>query len=133
MAGDDRPRAPPSGANPSNLAQTAIVSEDDVLHVRTLPDFGGRMGARDCELLLTYLTAPYIRIPLVLEFFAEQARITCLAMPELQNVIDACLFEPSLYQSELDALSPPHTVPVKNRASLASRALCPPPPPRPPR
>jgi len=119
---DDRPRAPPSGANPSNLANQPIVSEDDVLHVKTLPDFGGRLGARDCELLLTYLTAPYIRIPLVLEFFAEQSRITALASPELQGVIDACLFEPSLYQSEIDAQSPPDTVPVKNRSSLATPA-----------
>ena len=69
--GKSKPRAPPSGANPSNLVKGTVHTEDDVLHIRNLPDFGGRLRARDCELLVQYLTVPYLRIPLVLQFFAE--------------------------------------------------------------
>jgi hypothetical protein len=35
--GVEKPRAPPSGADPSVLCGTAIATEDDVLHVRYLP------------------------------------------------------------------------------------------------
>lgn len=38
------PRAPPSGANPSALVGEKIEDEDDVLHIRYLPDFGGTLG-----------------------------------------------------------------------------------------
>ena len=36
-----RPRLPPSAADPSHLAGAPLASEDDVLHLRHLPDFGG--------------------------------------------------------------------------------------------
>jgi hypothetical protein len=41
--GAEKPRAPPSGADPSVLCGTAIATEDDVLHVRYLP---GKCSAR---------------------------------------------------------------------------------------
>jgi hypothetical protein len=46
FSSDDYPRAPPSGADPSMLCGTRIVTEDDVLHVRHLPDFEGRLNGR---------------------------------------------------------------------------------------
>ena len=57
------PRVSPSLANPSYLLGTPISNEEDVLHVKNLPDFNGRISSRNCELLAQYLTAPYIRIP----------------------------------------------------------------------
>ena len=39
------------------------------LHLRRLPDFDGRLRPHGIELLLQYLTVPYLRIPLVLDFF----------------------------------------------------------------
>jgi hypothetical protein len=71
-------RAPPSGANPSNLVDKTIDTEDDVLFVQNLPDFGDRLRARDSELLLSYLTAPYLRIPLVVQFFADPVKMQAL-------------------------------------------------------
>lgn len=53
-----RLRAPPSGADPSLLAGEPIETEDDVLHVRALPTFGGVLRGHECELLLQYLTVP---------------------------------------------------------------------------
>lgn len=43
--------------------------------MQSLPDFGDRLRARDCELMLQYLTVPYIRIPLVIKFFADPVRM----------------------------------------------------------
>jgi hypothetical protein len=100
FSSSNHPRVQPSGGDPSNLAESLIETEDDVLHVRHLPDFDGRLSARQSELLLQYLTVPYMRIPLVLQFFADQMRLTTLASEELQGALDACLFEPALWQSE---------------------------------
>ena len=54
-------RCPPSGANPTDLAGHPVNKEDDVLYIKKLPDFDGRINESDSELLITYLTAPYIR------------------------------------------------------------------------
>ena len=77
-----------------------VQTEDDILHVTKLPDFGGRLRAEHCELLLQYLTAPYLRIPLVLRFFAEQDKTSCLANNDLQEMLDCVLFEPGDWQRE---------------------------------
>ena len=113
------PRLPPSAANASTLAGQDIATEDDVLHVRHLPDFGGTLRAADSELLLTYLLAPYLRVPLLMRFFAEPAHTQALAQAELQDVLDAALFEPGGWQP--DAPKPmPETVPAPDRACLAT-------------
>jgi len=53
--GVEKPRAPPSGADPSVLCGTRIATEDDVLHVRYLPgnkvgssSFGQQLGNGQC-------------------------------------------------------------------------------------
>ncbi|CAM9743421.1 unnamed protein product, partial [Sphacelaria rigidula] len=45
------------------------------LLLQSLPDFGDRLRAHDCELLLQYLTVPYLRIPLVIKFFSDPVRM----------------------------------------------------------
>ncbi|KAJ1454760.1 hypothetical protein M885DRAFT_521375, partial [Pelagophyceae sp. CCMP2097] len=96
--------APPqhseSGADASKLAggkTGAISDEADVLFLEALPTFGGALGARDAELVLSYLTAPYVRIPLLLQLFSSAARFAALAAPELQRVLDSAIFEPGPY------------------------------------
>jgi len=91
-------RAPASGADPSALCGKKIRCEDDVLHVKPLPDFGERLSQRDSELLVSYLTTPYLRIPLVLWFFATPDRIYALGAKELQHVVDCVVFEPAMWQ-----------------------------------
>lgn len=54
------PRVQPSGGDPSNLVQKDVGTEDDMLHIRHLPDFDSKISARQCELLLQYLTVPYL-------------------------------------------------------------------------
>ncbi len=112
-------RAPASGADPSALCGKKIRSEDDVLHVVPLPTFDGRLSQRDSELLISYLTVPYLRIPLVLWFFACPERIYALGVKELQAVVDGCLFEPSLWQEDRPKVEPT-TVPAPDRQHLAT-------------
>lgn len=52
---------------PNPFPLSLLCPTDDVLHIRQLPTFDGRISARQCELLLQYLTVPYLRIPLVLQ------------------------------------------------------------------
>ena len=114
-----KPRKPPSGGDPSNLVDEDVKTEEDILHVRHLPNFDGRLAGRNSELLLQYLTAPYLRIPLVMQFFSDQMRITALASDELQVVLDACLFEPGQWQRDQEK-SLPETVPAATRDHLAT-------------
>lgn len=94
------PRSLPSQANPSILLGERVDTEDDILHIMKLPDFDGTLGAKDCELMLQYLTAPYLRIPLLLTFFSNEVRLKALRNVSLQEVLDAALFEPSQWQEE---------------------------------
>ena len=79
----------------------AIETEEDVLHVPTseLPTFDGALGARDAEVLLQTLTAPLLRIPLLLGFFAEPHRFGALGRPCIQRVLDGALFEPAAWRA----------------------------------
>ena len=80
----------PSTATPSFfLPSPAVKTEDDIIYRPNLPDFADRYGQvlsqRDSELLLSYLTAPYIRLPLVLTFFSTEDRIHKLRSKKLRQ------------------------------------------------
>lgn len=112
-----RPRVMQSNADPSLLVGETIKSEEDVLHIEKLPDFDGELTPRYCELLIQYLTVPYLRIPLVIRFFADEARIKSLRHPKLQSIVDSCLFEPAEWQ-ENDTRPIPSVVPELERQHL---------------
>ena len=116
--GPKKLRALPSQANPTVIVGERIENEDDVLHIRDLPTFDNTLGARDCELLLQYLTAPYIRIPLLLNFFSVESRLQALRNTELQEVLDAAIFEPGQFKPNDDKLEIPLNVPAVNRNHL---------------
>ncbi|CAM9179352.1 unnamed protein product, partial [Ectocarpus fasciculatus] len=115
------PRASPSKANPSVLAGERVDDEDDVLHLKILPNFDESMGSRDVEHLLQYLTAPYLRIPLLLKFFSNESRLKSLRVQELQDVLDSALFEPGRWQEEYNK-DTPQTVPSHDREHLSTPA-----------
>lgn len=60
---------------------------------------GQILGQRDSELLISFLTVPYIRLPLVLTFFASDDRVHKLQSLKLRNILDSLLFEPGRYLS----------------------------------
>ena len=68
-----------------------------MLHITSLPDFDTTLRQRDSELLLSYLTVPYLRIPLVLEFFTTEDRVHALKDATLQKLLNSVLFEPGKY------------------------------------
>ena len=80
-----------SRADPNEYTRpTRVEGEDDLLHMWDLPDFGDKdienasakaLGQHDAELLLSYLTVPYLRVPLVVSFFASEDRIHLLQVP----------------------------------------------------
>ena len=123
----DKPRAPPSSADPTALLRAElggdvkVESEEDVLHLRTLPTFDGALRPRECELLLQYLTVPYLRVPLLLRFFSSASHVHALGNPKLQAALDAALFEPGLWQAEAHK-QPPQQIPAPSRAHLATPA-----------
>jgi hypothetical protein len=62
------------------------VTEDDVIHKQIVHDFDATLTQEDAERLLSYLTAPYLRLPLVLSFFAEE-RLGALFNRQLQAIL----------------------------------------------
>ena len=115
-------RAGPSGADPSALAGEHVDNEEDVLHVKDMPSFNGKLSASAAELLISYLTAPYLRIPLILNFFASPEHIHALGQERLQTVVDGALFEPGLWQSATTEKTIPMAVPTSDRTLFATPA-----------
>ena len=71
------------------------------LSVSELPTFGNVLKPADSERFLSFLTAPYVRIPLILDFFAngDPGRLSALRAKSLQLIVDAALFEPGRWRS----------------------------------
>jgi len=138
--GRNKPRAPLSGADPSLFLghdKPKDISEDEILALPTASllqllqddtpaaaqarpsrtrwerraDEKAPLPARDAELMLSYLTAPYLRIPLLLTFFADPQRIGALAHPKIQALLEAALFEPGAWQPAAVRPLPTHIPP----------------------
>ena len=110
----------PSPAVPGLLTTPhPAETEDDVLHIKTLPTFDDSLGQRDSELFLSYLTVPYMRLPLCLTFFATEDRIHALRSEKLREVLDSVLFEPGSYLA-VGAATLPTLVPCNNPHLLAT-------------
>ena len=77
------------------------------------------LSSRDAELVLTYLTAPYLRIPLVLKLLSDQTRVRSLTNSELQGVLDSCLFEPGQWR-EPGPIPLPTEIPPRTRVHLST-------------
>ena len=117
-------RRSPSLASAAHLlggSASDTLTEDDVLHVREMPNFGNRLRARDAELLLQYLLVPYLRIPLLVRFLADRGRLQALMAPQLQAVLDAAVFEPGPWRSPA-SLGVTEVVPCTDRTTLATPA-----------
>ena len=126
----------PSTATPSFYAPPpAIKTEDDAIYRANLPAFDavgpGRKGAlessqlsqlgqRDSELLISFLTVPYLRLPLVLNFFATDDRVHKLALPRLRDILDSVVFEPGRHLAMSHSDVEPAMVPTAHKELLAS-------------
>jgi len=97
-----------------------VKTEDDILHLRNLPTFDDSLTASDSELLLSFLTEPYLRIPLVMSFFATEDRIHSLKQPQLRNLLDAVLWEPGKFNSVEQSKEVPVEVPTSKPELLST-------------
>ena len=112
-------KATPSPADPSFLCGTEIQTETDVLYapLQTI----GSLNPQDTEVLVTVMTAPYVRLPLVLGFF-DRTRVGALRDPQLQRMLEAVLFEPGPWRPETGGPPNPTRIPAPNRDHLATPA-----------
>jgi hypothetical protein len=62
------------------------VTEEDILFAKTLPNFDDTLSEEDAERLCSYLTVPYLRIPLLLDFFAN-GRVGHLFNSDLRDLL----------------------------------------------
>jgi hypothetical protein len=97
-----------------------LVLADDILHLRNLPTFDDSLTASDSEMLLSFLTEPYLRVPLVLSFFATEDRIHALKQPQLRDLLDAVLWEPGQFSSPEVSKQVPQAVPAEKPELLAT-------------
>lgn len=105
---------------------TEVTTEEDILHLRLLPQFDKLLKPPQIELLLQYLTVPYLRIPLVLDFFSNEEHIYALQNTQLQELVESVLFEPGRYlvrsSGESVEDSEQHdAVPAKSSDTIATR------------
>ncbi|CAJ1434089.1 unnamed protein product, partial [Effrenium voratum] len=108
----------PSPALPAMHTKGEVRTEDDLLYQRSLPNFADEKTGRpmlrpsDSEALLSYLTVPYLRQPLLLSFFTTQDRSNCLRQGTLQKILQATMLEPGklLYPQDMHKI--PEFVPA---------------------
>ena len=116
---NDRLRAPSPANAAAQTAPEKARNEDDILHIKRLPDFGKTMSQKNSELLLSYLTVPYLRLPLILGFFASDDRIQTLRNAQTQAIVNAVVFEPGVHLG-IGREKAPKVVPTKNPDLLAT-------------
>jgi len=74
------------------------------------------LSREEAEVLLSYLTVDYVRIPLVVGFFASHDRVTYLFNVELRNLLRAVLFESGTWIPENEKENSISHVPVRRTA-----------------
>lgn len=106
------------------VASSKHLSEDDVLHSKSVLDFNGSLTWQGSEQLVTYLTAPYLRIPLVSAFLNED-RLGALFQPDMRLLLERVLFEPLGHFPDIRAkkssYQPVETAPTPDREKLGTQ------------
>eukprot|EP00968_Pinguiococcus_pyrenoidosus_P003556 scaffold229_cov179-Pinguiococcus_pyrenoidosus.AAC.1 len=64
-------QAPPLPGTDWSVNAPSEQNEEDVLHTENLPNFDDVLSEEESERLLTFLGVPYLALPLVLAFFAD--------------------------------------------------------------
>ena len=82
---------------------------------KQLPTFGHVLSPSDAEKFVQFLTVPYIRIPLILDFFAngDPGRLSALRTKSLQMIVDAAIFEPGRWKPA-DFIDIVNEIPIKD-------------------
>ena len=79
-----------------------VETEDDVLYAKALPTLDV-LNAEEAETVMCYLTAPYLRLPLVFGFFAHPHHFHMLQFPEIQKLLNSVLYEAGVFRAMASA------------------------------
>ena len=109
-----------SPASMAVLLGENVKCEEDVLFCEKLPDFKQSLTGHQRELLFSFPTAPAVLIPLLLPFLANHEKIQCLADPQVQQLLDAALFEPGTWRQDTEVTET--QIPASNRDHLSTPA-----------
>ncbi|CAJ1446714.1 unnamed protein product [Effrenium voratum] len=77
--------------------------ENELLSLKRLPDFDSSLTQAQAESLLSILSCPGIRIPLLLQFVVPN-HIALMHHRQFQRIFFACLFEPGLFDTSKPSL-----------------------------
>ncbi|KAJ1607845.1 putative EF hand domain-containing protein [Cryptosporidium canis] len=88
-----------SEGSSSSSCSVSVGDESDVLYLRTLPALSDQLQPCEVERVFQYLTAPYLRIPLLLQFLADENRINSLSSVPVQHIIWMSILEPWQWSS----------------------------------
>lgn len=75
------------------------LTEDDVLFSTELEDFHHTFTDASAERVASFLTAPYLRIPLILDFLGE-GQMRALFNRDIQLLVERILFEPLAFYED---------------------------------
>jgi hypothetical protein len=67
-------------------------TEDDIVECAVLPTWDGLLSQSDAELLLSFLTVPMLRLPLIMDFFSS--RLELLFNSSMREILESVLLEP---------------------------------------
>lgn len=115
-----RSKAAPELYVPRSAADVGQIAEEDLLHMTNLGELGSLCGMRDAELLLSYLTVPYMRIPLTLRFFACEDRASLLRYPIFQQLLTCVIFDAGRFLPLSLSNKCPEMVPSENDQLIAT-------------
>jgi len=114
----------PTFANPRKLfnntkadGQGRPLVEEDFLELPALPTFAGALTEEESLKLISLMTAPYLRIPLILSFFAQN-HVESLLTRNLRNIMEITVFETGHYSHNPN---PVMSVPARDPGSLGVR------------
>ncbi|KAF7457140.1 EF hand family protein [Cryptosporidium felis] len=84
----------PAPSHASSSTPVSVGDESDILYIRNLPALSEQLQPEEIERILQYLTTPYLRIPLLLQFFSDENRINSLSSISVQHIIWMSILEP---------------------------------------
>eukprot|EP01127_Copromyxa_protea_P023546 TRINITY_DN884_c0_g2_i3.p1 TRINITY_DN884_c0_g2~~TRINITY_DN884_c0_g2_i3.p1 ORF type:complete len:1271 (-),score=211.25 TRINITY_DN884_c0_g2_i3:1445-5257(-) len=112
----------PSLANPCTLFSNTkdgktVITEETLLEQPSLPTFESALTEEESLKLLSLMTAPYIRIPLILSFFAKD-HVESLLCKKLRHIMETTVFTTGRFSETPAKIS---SVPARNPESLGVR------------
>jgi hypothetical protein len=94
---DEDPKKEMESEQRAFLESRLTPLEEDVMHLKQLPTDELKLSKEDTEKLLCMLTSPSLRIPLVMDFFAQD-RVGALMNDELWSLLVSVVFESGLWR-----------------------------------